>query len=149
MQIRFVLLWSKSIGPSKAFKSKSAGALFEEYIHRIKPFANCETHYQLSEVKSGGYQLWLCDRMRNQKVISSENLSEKLNQTLLSGIKTLDVVIGGPDGVDENWIQKNKPHFIWSFGPLTLPHELAAVVASEQIYRAWSILKNLPYHKGH
>jgi len=42
-----------------------------------------------------------------------------------------------------------QPHLIWSFGAMTLPHELASVVAAEQIYRAISILKNHPYHSGH
>ena len=41
-----------------------------------------------------------------------------------------------------------KPDFMWSFGPQTLPHDLAAVIAAEQVYRAFSILNNLPYHRG-
>ena len=55
-------------------------------------------------------------------------------------------VIGGSTGLDGSFCRAAKAR--WSLGPLTLPHELARVVVAEQLYRAFSILKGEPYHKG-
>ena len=97
----------------------------------------------------GSSTLWICDRGCGAKVLSSEELAEKLQQLLDSGISNLHVAIGGPDGFSEETLRTLKPNLRWSFGSMTLPHELAAVVASEQLYRAWTILKKHPYHLGH
>jgi len=66
-----------------------------------------------------------------------------------SGIQELQIVIGGPDGFPPKELEEMKPRLRWSFGPMTLPHELAAVVAVEQLYRAMTILHHQPYHSGH
>ena len=66
-----------------------------------------------------------------------------------SGTKELQIVIGSAEGFSEKELAEWNPDLKWSFGPLTLPHELAAVVAAEQIYRALTILKRLPYHAAH
>jgi len=65
------------------------------------------------------------------------------------GKRLLSIIIGGPDGLKEAQQQRLKPDFIWSFGPMTYPHELACVIACEQLYRAWAIMRGLPYHGGH
>ena len=54
-------------------------------------------------------------------------------------------VIGGPDGFAADVLQRSD--FKWSLSRLTFPHALVRVVLAEQLYRAWSILKNHPYHK--
>ena len=54
-------------------------------------------------------------------------------------------IIGGADGLDES--VKRAADFAWSLSPLTLPHGLARVALTEQLYRAASILHNHPYHR--
>jgi len=56
------------------------------------------------------------------------------------------LLIGGSHGLDTDQFQTGDPR--WSLGPLTLPHELARVVVCEQLYRAFTILRGEPYHKG-
>lgn len=58
----------------------------------------------------------------------------------------LCLIIGGPDGLSN--AVRERADRIWSLSPLTLPHPLVRVIIAEQIYRAWSILTNHPYHRG-
>ena len=55
--------------------------------------------------------------------------------------RDLCFVIGGADGLDLDRADERV-----SFGPVTLPHQLARVVVLEQLYRAHRILRNEPYH---
>lgn len=79
------------------------------------------------------------------KEISSEEFAAKLDSYALSGESQLAFVIGGSDGVTK--IIKQKATERISFGPITLPHNLARVVLLEQIYRAFKISRGEPYHK--
>ncbi|MGN6391479.1 MAG: 23S rRNA (pseudouridine(1915)-N(3))-methyltransferase RlmH [Gemmatimonadales bacterium] len=56
------------------------------------------------------------------------------------------LVIGGSTGLAPGLLASAADR--WSLGPLTLPHELARVVVVEQLYRATTILRGDPYHKG-
>ena len=79
------------------------------------------------------------------KEISSETLATKIDTYALSGSSQLVFIIGGSDGV----ISEVKQHATEriSFGPITLPHNLARVVLLEQLYRAFKISRGEPYHK--
>ncbi|TFG44656.1 MAG: 23S rRNA (pseudouridine(1915)-N(3))-methyltransferase RlmH [Gemmatimonadales bacterium] len=60
--------------------------------------------------------------------------------------RPLAFLIGGSTGLDPHLVTEADAR--WSLGPLTLPHELARVVVAEQLYRAGTILRGEPYHKG-
>jgi len=61
------------------------------------------------------------------------------------GDAQLDFVIGGADGVHES--VKHAASATWGLSNLTLPHQLVRVIALEQFYRAFSILRGHPYHR--
>lgn len=147
MRVRFSLSWIRaSQSLSKAFKLEAASSLLKEYASRISHFMPCEIGPYPSSRKGC---LWVCEREKKSHVVSSQKLAAELQKVMNSGAQELQIVIGGPDGFTLQELEAMKPSFCWSFGPLTLPHELAAVVAAEQVYRALTILKNMPYHKGH
>jgi 23S rRNA (pseudouridine1915-N3)-methyltransferase len=54
--------------------------------------------------------------------------------------------IGGAEALPEDVLQAAER--LWSLSPLTLPHELARVVVYEQLYRAYTIRRGEPYHRG-
>ena len=60
-------------------------------------------------------------------------------------VQNLRHLIGGSDGVTKEVKQRATERI--SFGPITLPHNLARVVLLEQIYRAFKIIRHEPYHK--
>jgi 23S rRNA (pseudouridine1915-N3)-methyltransferase len=59
--------------------------------------------------------------------------------------RTVDLLVGGPDGLAPACLQKSQVK--WSLSPLTLPHPIVRILVAEQLYRAWSILQNHPYHR--
>lgn len=76
---------------------------------------------------------------------SSEDLAAHLDALALSGISDVAFIVGGSCGVSEE--VKERADEALSFGPITLPHNLARVVLLEQLYRACRISRGEPYHK--
>lgn len=54
--------------------------------------------------------------------------------------------VGGPDGLADSCLQRAQQR--WSLSPLTMPHPLVRIILAEQLYRAWSLLNNHPYHRA-
>ncbi len=75
---------------------------------------------------------------------STEQLADKMGDWQHSG-RNVSLLVGGPEGLHASSMAL--ADLRWSLSPLTLPHPLVRVVVAEQVYRAWSILKNHPYHK--
>lgn len=76
---------------------------------------------------------------------SSEGLARRLDDLALGGTSDLAFIIGGSDGVSDAVRARADEQL--SFGPITLPHNLARVVLLEQVYRACKISRGEPYHK--
>jgi 23S rRNA (pseudouridine1915-N3)-methyltransferase len=79
--------------------------------------------------------------------VSSTELSTHISQLFDSGQQALILAIGPADGWSTAARQRADKTI--AFGRITLPHELAAVVAAEQLYRALTIRAGHPYHSGH
>lgn len=147
MRIRFSLAWLKpGQNVNKAFKMPAAFELFRDYTDRISRSIPCEADGHLPEGKA---VVWICEREQKSRQLSSAELAREVEKVMTSGAKELQIVIGGPDGFTAGELDAMNPAMRWSFGSLTLPHELASVIAAEQIYRALAIIKNHPYHSGH
>ncbi len=78
------------------------------------------------------------------KNISTQELANHL-QTYQDRNQSMSLIIGGPEGLDATLLKKADK--IWSLSALTLPHPLVRVLVAEQIYRAFTILTNHPYHR--
>lgn len=76
--------------------------------------------------------------------LTTRELAHSLGDWLQSGRDTA-LVIGGADGLDPELLKRAE--FTLSLSRLTLPHALARVLLAEQLYRAWTLLNNHPYHR--
>jgi 23S rRNA (pseudouridine1915-N3)-methyltransferase len=76
---------------------------------------------------------------------TSAELARRLDEWRLAA-RPVTFVIGGSHGLAAALLERAERR--WSLGPVTLPHELARVVVLEQLYRAFTILRGEPYHKG-
>lgn len=63
----------------------------------------------------------------------------------LKDSRDVTLLIGGPEGLDRAC--RNQADATWSLSRLTFPHMLVRVMVVEQLYRAWSLLHNHPYHR--
>ena len=75
---------------------------------------------------------------------STEQLAQQYEQWQRLG-QSVCLLVGGPDGLGPQCLAKADSR--WSLSGLTLPHPLVRIVLAEQLYRAWSLLNNHPYHK--
>ena len=124
----------------------------DEYLARLAKFAPLEQitikatdrtreSTDLLARSEGCFRVVLHERGR---ALTSRELAAKVDEWRLSA-RRVALIIGGADGHDQPLL--DAADFLWSLGPLTLQHELALVVALEQIYRANTILTGHPYHR--
>lgn len=89
--------------------------------------------------------LWLADL--GGLDLTSEQFAARIDKARDGGLRHLMLAIGPADGWSAE--ARKQADLRFSLGPMTLPHELAALVLAEQIYRASTILQGHPYHLGH
>ncbi len=135
-------------------KEPAIQALTEDYLKRISRYAEVEglalkdeagvLALARGERQKDRHKLVLLDSRGKQ--LSSEELAAFHEREQVQALPLL-FAIGGADGFSEEG--RRQAGFVLSLGRMTLPHELARVVLLEQIYRAFTIMKNHPYHLGH
>ncbi len=79
------------------------------------------------------------------KALGTEQLAEQF-RTLRDSGSNVSLLVGGPDGLAPECLGAADAR--WSLSLLTFPHPIVRVILAEQLYRAWSILANHPYHRG-
>lgn len=75
---------------------------------------------------------------------STEDLAGRLADWMQAG-RDVALVVGGPDGLPPDCLERAEA--TWSLSALTFPHMMVRVILAEQLYRAWTILQNHPYHR--
>lgn len=79
------------------------------------------------------------------KDLTTAALARELEQWRAAG-RDVAFLVGGPDGLDEQL--KQRCSTMLRLSSLTLPHPMVRVVLAEQLYRAWAIINNHPYHRA-
>jgi 23S rRNA (pseudouridine1915-N3)-methyltransferase len=152
MRIRFI--W-----PGKT-KDEHLRALVAEYLKRLQRFVRCEvieTRDAAGAARAGG-------KKESQRILdaipdgsmtllldlegrewSSQELATEVRRWENDAVKEVAIVIGGAEGVSAEVTARAQK--LWRLSRLTLTHEMARVVALEQLYRAYTINRGLPYQK--
>ena len=79
------------------------------------------------------------------KDLTTQDFAKKIRSWRDNG-ESLCFIIGGTDGLDPQL--KSQAHMLMRLSSMTLPHAMARVMLAEQIYRAFSLLTNHPYHRA-
>lgn len=96
---------------------------------------------RILEVVNKDYLIVLDER---GQAVTSLQLATKMQHWQTLG-RDVSLVIGGADGIHVSL--KQKADWLWSLSSLTMPHGLVRVMLSEQLYRAYTVIQNHPYHK--
>jgi 23S rRNA (pseudouridine1915-N3)-methyltransferase len=130
-----------------------AAAGMAEYALRLRPFAEVHLHHLKSPGPDKESDLLLEKSVGMFRVVLDEtgtavrstDLAARLDRWELEGRRRIALLIGGAEGHRPGLLQE--AGWVWSLGPATMQHELAAVVLLEQLYRAHTIKRGLPYHR--
>lgn len=157
-QVLYRFLW---IG---ATRNPTFAAAEEDYLRRIGRYADCEvatvperrkTDPRAVQAQQSREEADVLKRLRpgaklvvldeNGRQFSSVEFAELLQVELEAGTREMTILAGGFQGVPEGLLQRAELRL--SLGRMTYPHELARVMVLEQVYRALTILRGIPYHR--
>ena len=109
---------------------------------QIQEVLNSEGKRILQKIGTGDYVVAMCIE---GKLMSSEELSKVIDNVSLSGKSTVAFIIGGSYGLCNE--VKSRANLKLSMSKMTFPHQMARMILSEQVYRAFEISSNGKYHK--
>jgi 23S rRNA (pseudouridine1915-N3)-methyltransferase len=136
-------------------KSEATDRLLADYIERATRYIPCDSQVFDSEAaildwldrqpgRTPAHAILLDSRGQQY---TSEEISAHIGRIRDEGAQRLVLAIGPADGWSP--AARQRADLLFSFGRITLPHQLARVVLAEQVYRALTILAGHPYHSGH
>ena len=132
----------------------------QEYVKRLSGYVNIniieipeETSVLNIENKSEKEGIRLLEKAKGFLIgldmkglqLDSREFAKLIHSNMVNGISEMSFIIGGSNGLSSE--VRNKCNILLSFGKMTFPHQLFRLILSEQIYRAYKILNNEPYHK--
>lgn len=136
-------------------KSEATDRLLADYIERCSRYVPCESQtfedepsfldWLTRQAGRGPAYAILLDSRGQQ--FSSEEFAARFGDLRDGGSQRVVVGVGPADGWSAAGLKRAS--LLLSLGRITLPHQLARVVAAEQMYRALTILAGHPYHSGH
>jgi 23S rRNA (pseudouridine1915-N3)-methyltransferase len=138
---------------------RSRSSVFDELSEAYRARTAAYAEVEMTSYRSSAAFFEAIERQRSRmgaivvlldgrgKLLSSEELARWIGQMRDSGQQRIVFAIGPADGWTDT--ERARASLLLSLGPMTLPHELARVVLSEQVYRAFTILAGHPYHTGH
>ena len=126
--------------------------MYLQRLNKFQPaelgeFDSEESLFRVLGKKSGRVQPLLVLADSSGKHFTSEEFAAALGKFADSGSQQVVLAVGPADGWSAAALER--ADLVIAFGRITLPHELALVVLSEQVYRAFTILAGHPYHSGH
>ena len=121
----------KEIAPGRRGKNADIARIVQDEGERMRAAVPKNSRVVALDVKGAGW--------------STEQLAERMHVWMQSG-QDVSLLVGGPEGLSADCQALADER--WSLSALTFPHPLVRIILAEQLYRAWSLLRNHPYHRA-
>lgn len=120
----------KEIPPSKRVKNVNVERLVQQEGEKMLAAVPEDSHIVALDLQG--------------KAWNTRDLAKQMQQWRETG-RSVSLLIGGPEGLSEQ--VRIRARQSWCLSNLTFPHPLVRVIVAEQLYRAWSLINNHPYHR--